>query len=137
MKTCVNGACVTTCDCLPCGSGLACQSSSGKCVQSGCENTVCDTGLVCQAAICVPTCTGAVCPGGQICSTGKCIDDTGSGQDMGTDDSGSDTVGGSVALSGCTCHLAPDHRASNAMGIGGGLLLLGLAWRRSRRRARA
>ena len=139
MKACVNGACVTTCDCLPCGAALACQSSSGKCVDKGCENTTCGVGEVCQGGYgCVPVCANAVCPGGQVCSAGKCADDTGAGQDMGggTDDAGDDTVGGSVATSGCTCHLAPDHRATNAMGLSAGLLLLGLAAFRSRRRAR-
>ena len=140
-QACVNGACVASCDCQPCANtALECQSSSGKCVDRGCSNITCGVGEACLGGACVASCTGAVCPLGQTCTTGSCVDDT-STDDMGTTDPGTGldadtTVGGSVATSGCTCHLAPDHRATNAMGLAAGLFVLGAAFFRSRRRVR-
>ncbi len=136
-QACVNGACIASCDCLPCAGTLACQAASGKCVEKGCENLTCGSGEVCQGGTCVGSCTGAVCPSGQSCAVGMCADDVVT-DDMGTTDPGTDPdpMGGSVATAGCTCHLAPDHRATNALGVGAGLLLLGFAVYRSRRRVR-
>jgi len=134
-KTCSNGACITTCDCLPCSSGQACLSSTGKCVDSGCEKITCSAGQACVKGSCVDACAGAVCPTGQMCTAGKCIDippDGGGNVDAGTDPTPID--GGSIST-GCTCRFAPAQNGSSAWGILAGLGLLAVSARRLRRRS--
>lgn len=72
-KVCVNGACVGTCDCVPCaGSGQACQASTGKCVEQSCAAVLCGPGDQCRGGACVAACEGTMCPAGQVCFQGKC-----------------------------------------------------------------
>ena len=137
-KTCIGGACVTTCDCLPCGAGLGCQGSTGKCVDIGCENKTCGAGDTCVAGQCQASCLNAKCPLNQKCELGKCIDAISTtpidpnNPDPNNPDDGSG--GGGAIDTGCACRLAPGQTGSSALGFGAGMLLLGWAALRTRRR---
>ncbi len=72
---CENGACVPVCTCRPCTGGLACVTTSGRCVDPGCEKMDCGADKVCVAGACMDPCYGTTrCPAGQACSMGKCSD---------------------------------------------------------------
>jgi MYXO-CTERM domain-containing protein len=135
-KTCVNGACVTTCDCLPCSaaSGLACQPSSGKCIDPLCVSVSCGPGDNCVAGNCVDACLNTVCPSNQQCTSGKCVDiiDTtpGGGADL-----GSDPVNGGAVATGCGCRLSPAEGSAPLGALAAATLLLAFALHRRRRQS--
>ena len=142
-KVCVNGACITRCECLPCGQNGACQGTTQKCVDLGCENKTCGAGDVCKndgsGAVCRSVCTGAKCPSGQECdaAVGACVNtmitNPGDPTDPGEDPSGNNGGGGALDT-GCACRVAPGQSGSSALGLGAAGLLLGWALLRSRRR---
>ena len=158
---CAAGVCVESCACQPCGGGLACQTSSGICVDSACLMTTCAAGQFCGGGMCQDDCTGAVCPIGQTCKMGNCVDlppapDMGGGMMGGGGDGGGGFVevdasasvgdGGAGGASGqltagCACAIGSRRSAGSGSGSGLGLLIglglgLRLRLRRGRRRGR-
>ncbi len=108
---CSRGVCVERCDvCTVSGTGLcrngqACDSSSGLCVDDGCDGLSCAEGQVCQAGQCVDACANAACPGDQICTLGRCVSVAAAGQ------AGS---GGSLGIAG-----APLYNWQGSGGVAG------------------
>jgi hypothetical protein len=71
-EACVQGACLTTCECSGCPAGQFCSLEVGQCVDSACDAVTCDLAAHCQAGNCVDDCEGALCPGGAGCVQGQC-----------------------------------------------------------------
>jgi hypothetical protein len=70
-SVCVLGVCVQNCSCQACPSGQIC-STTGACVDTGCDTMTCGTGEVCSKGSCGDACAGAKCPGGAACHNGQC-----------------------------------------------------------------
>src|SRR5258708_6035633 len=161
-QACENGGCVS-CSCGGCPGGRVCRATGSRCVESGCESTVCLAGRHCAAGgACADDCEGVQCPGATACRVGVCGDvvdasadvapappvvfvvDAGSG--TGTADADppqpneAGTTGSSVpprrpVESGCGCHIAGERsdRPLSPQALLVSLLVVG--WRR-RRQAR-
>jgi hypothetical protein len=71
-RVCRGGACVDRCDCAGCPSGLACDASSGQCVEAACAARDCGLGEVCVMGACKDACDGAKCPRSGACLNGRC-----------------------------------------------------------------
>jgi MYXO-CTERM domain-containing protein len=89
-QVCRGGVCWRRCGCSPCDTGLACDPTSGQCVEPGCVDASCSADTVCRAGRCVDPCEGAVCPSGQRCEAGQCRDVPPTERDAGVNDGGSD-----------------------------------------------
>lgn len=150
-QVCERGVCVNTCDCQPCTTGLACNATSGQCVEPACSTVTCGPGTTCQGGNCIDNCTGTSCPPDQICRSGQCVDIStidggvpdmtvprdmsgqgdgpggGGGTDLGRGDGG----GGVLVNGGCGCHVGAA-RSDGAGLLGATGLLLALIWRRRR-----
>jgi MYXO-CTERM domain-containing protein len=102
---CVLGACVQSCSCQPCPSGQTC-TSSGACVDKGCDTLTCKAGEVCVKGACKDACADAKCPGGASCTNGQCGQPlpppppTGTGGSTGS--GGDGATGGSGGVTGAT-----------------------------------
>jgi hypothetical protein len=54
--------------------GRSCDTSSGLCVNPGCEGKTCARGEACAEGACVDACKDARCPHGAECKAGACAD---------------------------------------------------------------
>jgi hypothetical protein len=166
-QVCDQGACVNSCACRDgCGNGLACESPSGRCVDTGCEGKTCAAGEVCVAGNCANACDGAICPGGAACENGACgepIPGAGTGGSGGTSigtggtggtipggtgGTGAEASGGAAGSSdskpfgkqdpspSCSCRSAAS-RANSSFAALGFLLAVSAFCRRLRRRRHA
>ncbi len=90
-EVCDRGVCRRRCDCLPCEPGLACNATSGACVEAACASVTCAAGSVCRAGACVDACTDVKCPPDQVCTAGQCVAPSAAdaGADAGRGDAGS------------------------------------------------
>lgn len=73
-RVCKDGACVARCECLACDDGFACQTTTGKCVDKGCETMMCPAGQLCSMGKCMDACAGVMCASDQECKMGRCTD---------------------------------------------------------------
>jgi MYXO-CTERM domain-containing protein len=121
---CVLGACVQSCSCQPCPTGQTC-TSSGACVDKGCDTITCDAGEVCVKGACKDACADAKCPGGASCSNGQCGQPlpppppTGTGGSPGS--GGDGAAGGSGGTGGTTGGSSGQggNGAAGTLGLGG------------------
>jgi MYXO-CTERM domain-containing protein len=59
---------------LACDDGFACQTTTGKCVDKGCETMTCAAGQICSMGKCMDACEGVKCASDQECKAGRCTD---------------------------------------------------------------
>lgn len=155
---CELGVCTLKCSCKGCDSGKVCDTTSEKCVDTGCSPDPCSAGQHCAAGQCVDDCDGAQCPAGQSCKAGQCTDDpdggAGTGGGTGFDggiitggtSSGGTGAGGAASGgfpskggtdagsdSGCGCRVAGD-RSGNMLWLFAAGAGSALAWMLRRRR---
>ncbi|MBI2896853.1 MAG: DUF4114 domain-containing protein [Deltaproteobacteria bacterium] len=77
QQICHDGRCVPDCVLVnefDCTVETVCDSSSGLCVDPGCEGQSCPPDSVCRAGECVTPCEDVVCPWGRSCRLGACVD---------------------------------------------------------------
>jgi len=146
-QVCELGVCVPSCGrCRSCGTNEACNMTSGRCVEQGCESTNCTAPEVCRAGRCVGNCEGVVCPAGERCSDGQCVasgsaaPDGGPApsNDGGASDGGLSTMDGGSGLrpqSGCACRASVGSTPSGSNAAFATLLLASAAIVTSRRRS--
>lgn len=152
-QVCEMGVCVAGCGrCRSCGDSQACNESSGRCVQQGCQNVSCTAPQVCRDGACVGPCEGVRCPAGETCTDGQCHSaatppPADGGSNPGTDGGTSPGADGGVAMdggglrrtdSGCACRVASG-RADTRGARGAWLvsaLALSLTWARRAAAAR-
>jgi MYXO-CTERM domain-containing protein len=157
-QVCQDGLCFAgcaSCGGITCSSPLACDSSTGACVDPSCSQP-CGAGTVCSSGACVDACSGVVCPNGETCSNGECAGppgvDAGSGftggggtspSSSGTGGAGADgganadsSWGNQGASSGCGCSL-PGTDAAHAEYAGAFFAALALGTMASRRRRKS
>ncbi len=74
---CQNGACVPSCNCLPCQqAGLTC-ASNGQCLPTGCENSNCASPQICiPGGNCIDPCANNTCVAPTTCSPFSTYDAT-------------------------------------------------------------
>lgn len=72
-QVCESGRCLAACFELGCPTGQVC-TSSGRCIDAGCESVTCPAGQRCSGGTCVGACDGVTCPAGQSCRGGSCVD---------------------------------------------------------------
>jgi MYXO-CTERM domain-containing protein len=152
-QVCQRGVCVNTCDCQPCTTGLACNMTSGQCVDPTCVNVTCGPGTSCRNGTCVDNCTGTSCPPNQYCVSSQCVDistidggipdiavprDLSGSTDDGPGTGGIDLRSGDgggggiiVASGGCGCHIGVAQNDRVGL-LGVASFLLALVWRRRR-----
>jgi MYXO-CTERM domain-containing protein len=128
LGACVLGTCVQSCSCQPCPSGQTC-TSTGACVDTGCDTITCNAGQVCVKGACMDACANAKCPGGASCTNGQCGQPmpppppTGTGGNTGSGgDSATGGAGGTIVATGG----ASGKGGSGAGGTSGGGGTLGL-----------
>jgi MYXO-CTERM domain-containing protein len=128
---CVLGVCVQSCSCQPCPSGQTC-TSSGACVDNGCDTLTCNTGQVCSKGACMDACAMAKCPGGATCSNGQCgtppppPPPTGAGGGTGTGgDGATGGTGGTLIGNGGISGKAGSSGAAGGTTGGGGTIATG------------
>ena len=73
LEVCDRGTCVGGCFEGGCPAGQIC-TTSGRCVDAGCETVTCPAGQRCEAGSCVGACDGVTCPAGLMCRAGRCVD---------------------------------------------------------------
>jgi Domain of unknown function (DUF4114) len=162
-QACENGICVS-CGCGGCPGAKVCSAEGNRCVESGCETTVCLAGRHCIAGgTCADDCAGVLCPGGTECWAGRCADMVDASADAARPppvvfleaDASTDAAGAFLEVggveAGATGSSVPRGRAVDQAGCGcrsaqggshrlgswwAGLLALGVAARRTTRRAR-
>jgi hypothetical protein len=72
-QVCDRGGCVEPCFEFGCADGEVC-TTTGTCIDAGCDATSCPEGQRCVGGACVSACDGVVCPAGRECRSGRCID---------------------------------------------------------------
>ncbi len=122
-QTCVNGACVATCD-PACVNGQVCDMTQNppKCIDNQCPPGACPNGAYCDPVTgdCKDyPCEGVLCPSGQACQDGECVTDSGTGG-SGGGSSTSSSSSGSTSTSGSTSSSTSGMPGTGGGGAGGG-----------------
>lgn len=73
---CSHGKCVPPCNNseFPCPDDVACDTTTGLCLDPACVGVPCADGEVCHGGTCVAPCEGVICPHGQTCVADACVD---------------------------------------------------------------
>ncbi|HEY6724245.1 MAG TPA: MYXO-CTERM sorting domain-containing protein [Polyangiaceae bacterium] len=115
-RVCDRGLCLSNCSCRGCDAGLTC-AADGRCIDSACDDVVCDGGLVCQLGQCVDACEGVVCPGGGVCMNGSCSDPVTGNTSSGSGSGGTFSIDGGNNINGIST-AASSTSPSNGNGSG-------------------
>ncbi len=117
-EVCEAGRCVPHCRCRTCDPGTVCNTTDGHCVPTDCAGVNCPMGSICRGGMCADPCIPPpdqrACPDDQMCEGGRCVtrttapdagtdgavgdvvrpgEDSGTGDDAATDDTGMSTGG--------------------------------------------